>query len=815
MATLRNDQDTRLGVRLQPECLVLGVRDGVPPSAKPPVRIFLGTEPAQYRAERIFIWSIEQVRDPSRVYEIHLMKDLAGFSRFRWLTGFTNYRFAIPHFAGYTGRAIYNDVDQIYLADPAELFDAEMGDHGFLALALTPGGRLNNSVMLIDCARMASLWTLDGAQGQDKNTLLRRAQAAAGIVGVLAPEWNARDEEYQAGRSKLLHYTALHMQPWRPFPGRFVYLHNPVGQVWFDLERSADAAGYQTFDFDRPTAYFADLIDRLRARHAPPRGASSSAAPADLIAETQAESILEFGLGTGSPPNPARPRDGLAIRHYRPAVPALAELPAEQFDGVVCTEGLQYLSDADVSWAIEALFKRARRFLYLKVADHPRAKVLGDGYRVKTLSRGPTWWFWQIEAASARHPEVRWRLELETRTVTGGMKSYARDGGHRGGGVPKVWVLTDGKPGHTTQSVGLAEALGWPYQIKDLRFTALAGLGNLVPGRAGATRLGMVRAQSDPLGPPWPDLVIATGWRVSPVARWVGQMSRGRTRLVQMGRKGARIVEMFDIVVSCSYFHLPFHTRRIETTTPLNRVSRRELAAAAERWRGLFDGAPAPRVALIVGGSSRRHTMSVNLARRMGQEVRAFADAAGGSVFAITSRRTGAEATEALAAGLGDGADVYRWREGAGDNPYLGYLALADVLVVTGESESMLAEAAATGKPVYVYPVPERPIGLWGRLEDWVSTRAYARRLNRRGTNRPQRGLDHLCARLIAFGIVQPRRSIDRLHQTLFNLGIARPFGTPLETWATPGLNESDQVAHSVQGLLGLNGPRPDEKIAA
>ena len=62
------------GIRAQPECVVLGVREGVAPSPKPPVRIFLGTEPAQYRAERVFFWSVEQVRDPSRIYEIYLME---------------------------------------------------------------------------------------------------------------------------------------------------------------------------------------------------------------------------------------------------------------------------------------------------------------------------------------------------------------------------------------------------------------------------------------------------------------------------------------------------------------------------------------------------------------------------------------------------------------------------------------------------------------------------------------------------------------------------------------------------------------------
>ncbi len=111
-----SDVDTAIGnwpyFRRDPERVVLPVRPGVTPSDRPPVRIFLGTEDAQYRAERIFFWSIEKVRDPSRVYEIYLMKNIEGFDRRGWRTGFTNYRFAIPDFAGRQGRAIYNDVDR-------------------------------------------------------------------------------------------------------------------------------------------------------------------------------------------------------------------------------------------------------------------------------------------------------------------------------------------------------------------------------------------------------------------------------------------------------------------------------------------------------------------------------------------------------------------------------------------------------------------------------------------------------------------------------------------------------------------------------
>jgi len=234
--------------RVKPDLVLLDVPSGVAPSGKPPVRIFLGTEPAQHRAERVFVWSVEKARDPSRVYEIHLMKDLMGFNRWWWTTGFTNYRLAIPHWAGGRGRAIYNDVDQVYLADPGELFDADMNGHGFLAIAAkdrTGGVPFDSSVMLIDCAKMNDVWTLAEAQTERKSAMLNKVAAIPGLWGKLAPEWNSRDAEYVPGRSKLIHYTKLKTQPWQPFPNLYDYRIAPEGEVWLDLERSANAAGYR------------------------------------------------------------------------------------------------------------------------------------------------------------------------------------------------------------------------------------------------------------------------------------------------------------------------------------------------------------------------------------------------------------------------------------------------------------------------------------------------------------------------------------------------------------------------------------------
>ena len=104
--------------------------------------------------------------------------------------------------------------------------------------------------------------------------------------------------------------------------------------------------------------------------------------------------------------------------------------------------------------------------------------------------------------------------------------------------APRVWLLLDDRPGHVTQVVGLAEALGWPYERKTLAFTRLNRTSNRL---LGASRLSLDTARSAELAPPWPDLVIATGRRTAPIARWIKRRSGGHTRLVQLGRKAANV----------------------------------------------------------------------------------------------------------------------------------------------------------------------------------------------------------------------------------------------------------------------------------
>ncbi len=827
---LSNRRGPDAELRTQPVRVVLAATAAGPGKGKPPVRIFIGTEAAQHRAERVLLWSIEQVRDKSRVYEIHLMRDLVGFNRRLWLTGFTNYRFAIPHFAGNQGRAIYNDVDQVYLSDPAELFDRDMGGHGFLAIANGPRARgpVDTSVMLIDCARMAPVWTLDAAQHGRKNALIRRALAVPGSWGRIEPAWNARDREYAPGESKLLHYTTLHLQPWRPFPRQFVYQTNPVGHVWHALERAADAVGYLPFTPARPSDAFGALLASLRAiRRDTANGAPIVPAFADetaMLDATPARSLLEavdarsihsyrLAASAGHPEPQQRIlslASGRIVARQRSTLPPAPDDRPGHADGILCRQFLEYLPEDDVPWVLDRLFAAASGFVLAEVPQGPETIAIADGTRLAAPRRPRDWWRQQFETAGARHPAVRWHLTLRGIGRLGRPLVEVHQGGSPLRQPPLVWVLGSDKPGHTTQSIGLAEALGWPYEVKQLRFRSLvARLHTWLQapfGTLGASLVGLRRDRSAALEPPWPDLVIATGWRPARVALWIARQSEGRTRVVGLGRRAGQIADIVDVAVTCAHFHLPPHPRRVETLLPLSPVTPARLAAAGERWQGLFGALSPPRVVLLVGGSNEFYRLDAAGAMRMAAAVKAFAEQAGGVAVAVTSRRTGRAVTAALRAALG-AAQVHEWQRGRTENPYLGYIALADALVVTGDSESMLGEAAATTKPLYVYGLPERRFGLRRRLNDWAVARAFARPLNRRGTIRPQQGLEYLFARAIAKGLLPPPRDLRTLHKNLFQCGVARPFGPPFDAAPRPPLHEAAAVAGEIRRRLGIAGP--------
>ncbi len=310
------------------------------------------------------------------------------------------------------------------------------------------------------------------------------------------------------------------------------------------------------------------------------------------------------------------------------------------------------------------------------------------------------------------------------------------------------WVVTDGKAGMENQCVGLAEGLGLDPVIKRVRLrTPWKQLSPFL------LRLGnrwSLAAEGDQLDGPLPDILIATGRHSVSSSLAIARMSRGRTFRVQIQDPGIH-PRHFDLVV------VPRHDRLrganvIVTKGALHKVSAEKLAAAASRFAERLGHLPHPRIAVLVGGNSGAHRLTPAIAERLAERLAALARTHGAALMVTPSRRTGAENEAALRRHLA-GLPGEIW-DGRGDNPYLGYLATADFLVVTADSVNMVCEACSTGKPVYI-------VDLEGGSDKF-----------------------------------------RRFHQGLEVDGLTRRFDGKLDSWAYEPLDDTRQVAEIVRRKL-------------
>ncbi len=265
----------------------------------------------------------------------------------------------------------------------------------------------------------------------------------------------------------------------------------------------------------------------------------------------------------------------------------------------------------------------------------------------------------------------------------------------------RIWVLADDRVGHANQAMAVAEALDAPFDTKRLRYNDLAQLPNAL---LGASLDHLTSETRGTLAPPWPVLVIAAGRRTVPVARALRRKAPG-LRCVQCMWPGVGAAD-FDLIA------LPAHDRQQEFATVVrtvgapHRVTRQRLAEAGEVWAPRLDRMPRPRIALLLGGTTGRRNFAPDDAELLAAQIRVI----GGSIMMTSSRRTPVSVRDILASQLRP-LHRYDWSEDGTDNPYLGYLALADTLVVTGDSTGMCTEACASGLPVYIFAAADMIAG--------------------------------------------------------------------------------------------------------
>lgn len=306
-------------------------------------------------------------------------------------------------------------------------------------------------------------------------------------------------------------------------------------------------------------------------------------------------------------------------------------------------------------------------------------------------------------------------------------------------------MVSDGKAGTENQALGLAEALGLEPVVKRIRLRA--------PWRwfSPSLRLGnrwAVGPGGDRFAPPWPDLLISAGRHgIAP------SLALRRTPGVfRVHLQDPRIdPALFDLVIAPA--HDPVRGPNVVLTQgAINRITAARLGEARERFRPQLEKLSGPRIAVLIGGKSRHHDLPPPRAAALGAELAAVAKNSGGGLMITASRRTSGEAIAALRAAVAPVPHLlFDPTQPTGENPYLGFLAWADFIIVTNDSVSMASDAASTGKPLFVAKLP-------GDAD-----------------------------------------KLDRFHTALAAAGITRPSGAPLEPWRYTPLADAVAAAAAVR----------------
>jgi mitochondrial fission protein ELM1 len=262
------------------------------------------------------------------------------------------------------------------------------------------------------------------------------------------------------------------------------------------------------------------------------------------------------------------------------------------------------------------------------------------------------------------------------------------------------WVISEGLAGLNAQALGLAEAAGLTAEVRELKPAA--------PWKWIAAKLwpNPLMAVADAVRAPLPSLAIGCGGMAAAV---LAALRRPSLPVVQI-QNPRMAIGRFDLIVANRHDELTGPNVFL-TRTALHRVTPRRLVAEGIAWQERLAPFKRPLVAVLLGGSNGRYRLDRDAGAKLASDLATMAQRDKVGIVVTPSRRTDQAVTEVIRGAL---APLGGWVwDSAGENPYFGMLALADLIIVTQDSVSMISEASATTAPVMFAPLP----GSWRRQE--------------------------------------------------------------------------------------------------
>ncbi|RKU15985.1 hypothetical protein C6501_06010 [Candidatus Poribacteria bacterium] len=291
----------------------------------------------------------------------------------------------------------------------------------------------------------------------------------------------------------------------------------------------------------------------------------------------------------------------------------------------------------------------------------------------------------------------------------------------------KVVILSDKKPGHYKQSLGIVQKMPechkewleiqfrskWRDNLLRVFMCIFGGMPlptsfihTLLRSSLTTSAYNAILKIQDV------DVVLSTGSSVAAVNLLLGKILSAKT--VTCRRPSPVGIRHFDLAIlpMLSWESAKGRENVCKTIGVPNPISPETLNTERTQLEQKLNLSDCPRIGILIGGTDRHETITIEDAERLSEICKAIAKKINIQILVTTSRRTPSDVTAHLKSQLAhaDWCPFFIEPDTPSelDDPYQAILALSDLLIVTADSFSMVCEAASSGRKVIVLSLSQK-----------------------------------------------------------------------------------------------------------
>lgn len=293
----------------------------------------------------------------------------------------------------------------------------------------------------------------------------------------------------------------------------------------------------------------------------------------------------------------------------------------------------------------------------------------------------------------------------------------------------KIIVLSDNRPGHYKQSLGIIQNLtDYTIDWQELRFrdkwrdnllrvfiSIFGGfplpipiIKSLLEWSLHSTDYKSILRKNNV------DIVLSTGSSLAAINLLLGKLYQAKT--ITCRRPSPIGIRKFDLAIlpMLSWHKSEYKKNVCKTIGVPNPISPELLNKKRDNYVETLKLDSRKCIGILIGGTDKSETISIEDASQLIETIDSVVKKLNFQILITTSPRTPIEVTDYLKSKL----EATEWcplfiepnSPSIIDDPYEAILALSDLIIVTGDSFSMVCEAASSGRRVIVLPMTLKAI---------------------------------------------------------------------------------------------------------